>query len=114
MDFLLKCFTVCVESVAAFACSLIKFGLQQMGDGFDGRLCTGIVHDTSRLERVFIVLEVSGSACLSREEEALLLTLARWMLHPEDRRSGAGDAGDRSGGFLSVRRRAVFVFVRFA
>ena len=54
-----------VVSVAAFVYSPMKGVLQQLGEGCDGRLCTGIMSNISRLERVFHFLEVSRSACFS-------------------------------------------------
>ena len=57
----------CAASVVAFALSLVKDGLQQFGEGCDGRLCAGIMSDTSQRERVFNFLEVSGSVCVFRE-----------------------------------------------
>ena len=58
-----------------------------------GDFCTDIMSDTSRLERTFIFVEVFGSAyffCGGGGSSPQ--TLARQMLHPEERRSSAGDA----------------------
>ena len=58
-------------SVAAFALSPIKDGLQQKEDGGDGRHVTGIARGTSKMKPVaFNSSKVSGSACGSLFVEA--------------------------------------------
>ena len=59
-------------SVAAFAPSPIKGWAVTVRSGMLWETCTGIASVTSKLERVFKFLEVSGSACLSLfvEEDA--------------------------------------------
>ena len=78
--------------VAACAFSPIQDGLQQLGGCCDGRFLTGIMSDTSKLERVLKFLEVPGSVFFLREGGFSPQTSARQILYVEDRRSTIGEA----------------------